>query len=186
MKASRSKAAKAAKRPAAKSARSRGSTDGRDRSLRNHLVHLLSKEQAHAGFSRAIADFPERLRGVEIAGSPHTPWQLLEHLRIAQWDILEFCRDSRHVSPSFPEGYWPPTPAPPDAAAWERSVRAFHADLDAMIAIVKNTRVDIFARIPHGDGQTILREAMLVADHNAYHLGQLVLLRRLAGSWESD
>ncbi|HVB33774.1 MAG TPA: DinB family protein [Patescibacteria group bacterium] len=154
--------------------------------MRNHLVNLLSKEQAHAGFNRAVVDFPSHLCGVKIAGSPHTPWQLLEHLRIVQWDILEFSRNSRHVSPSYPNGYWPPTQAPPDAAAWERSVRAFCADRDALIDLVKNPHVDLFARIPHGEGQTILREAMLVADHSSYHIGQFILLRRLAGSWELE
>lgn len=174
------------KRRSAQGARHRGLEGGDDRSLRNQLVALLYKEQAHASFSRAVLDFPSHLRGVKIAGSPHTPWQLLEHLRIAQWDILEFSRNSRHVSPSFPEGYWPPTQAPPDAAAWERSIAAFCADLDAFIDLVKDPHVDLFARIPHGQGQTILREAMLIADHNAYHIGQFVLLRRLAGSWDVD
>jgi hypothetical protein len=179
----RSKAKSTAKRPA-KAARRDGAADGHVRSLRKHLVNLLSKEQAHSGFDRAVADFPVELRGAKIAGSPHTPWQLLEHLRIAQWDILEFCRNSHHISPSFPKGYWPPTEAPPDAASWDRSVRSFQTDLDAMVALVKNPRVDLFARIPHGEGQTVLREAMLAADHNAYHLGQLILLRRLADRWE--
>ena len=154
----------------------------RERSLREHLVQLLSKEQAHAGFDSAVASFPTVMRGKRIAGSPHTPWQLLEHLRIAQWDILEFSRNPNHVSPSFPEGYWPATEAPPDGAAWERSVRAFRADLRAMIALVRNSRNDLFAPISGGQGQTLLREAMLVADHNAYHLGQFLLLRRIAGA----
>lgn len=180
----RSKAKKPAKRQP-KTVRYR-STDGHIRALRTHLVNLLSKEQAHAGFERALGDFPANLRGVKIAGSPHTPWQLLEHLRIAQWDILEFCRNSHHISPPFPQGYWPPTGAPPDPSAWERSVREFQADRDAIVALVKNPRVDLFARIPHGEGQTVLREAMVVADHNAYHLGQIIMLRRLADSWESD
>lgn len=178
------KAANPSGRPA-KTARN-ASYDAHLRSLRNHLVRLLSKEQAHVGFDRALADFPADLRGAKIANSPHTPWQLLEHLRIAQWDILEFCRNSHHVSPPFPKGYWPPTEQPPDGASWDRSVRSFRADLDAMIALVKNPRIDLFARIPHGEGQTILREAMLVADHNAYHVGQIVLLRRLADSWEAN
>jgi DinB superfamily len=176
---------KASKRLPAKAGRRRP-VDGRDRLLRGQLVSLLSKEQAHVGFDGAFADFPVHLRGMKIAGSPHTPWQLLEHIRIAQWDILEFSRNSRHVSPPFPHGYWPPTETPPDAASWDRSLSAFRVDLRAMIALVKNPRIDLFARIPHGEGQTILREAMLVADHNAYHLGQIVMLRRLADSWEPD
>jgi len=115
---------------------------------------------------------------------PHTPWRLLEHLRIAQWDILEFSRNPKHVSPSFPDGYWPRSDAPPDAAAWDRSVAAFRADLKAMQDLVADPATDLFALLPHGEGQTILREALLVADHNAYHLGQLVMLRRALGAWD--
>lgn len=154
--------------------------------LREHLVRLLTKHQAHAGFERALDDFPANLRGVKIPGSPHTPWQLLEHMRIAQWDIVEFCRNPRHVSPSWPEGYWPPTDVPPDGVAWRRSVDSFLADRQAMVDLLKKPQTDLFAKIPHGEGQTILREAMLIADHNAYHLGQFILLRRLAGAWETD
>ncbi len=166
--------------------RSRSAAAPHEGPLREHLEHLLTKEQAHVGFERAVADFPEHLRGVKIPNAPYTPWQLLEHLRIAQWDILEFCRNPRHVSPQWPQGYWPPTEAPPDDAAWERSVQAFRADLGGMIALVKSPRTDLLARIPRGDGQTVLREALLVADHNAYHIGQFILLRRLAGSWEGS
>ena len=179
-----SKAKKPAKRRPATAARRRAPTDHRERVLREHLVRLLSKEQAHAGFDSAVADFPTHLRAVRIPGSPHTPWQLLEHMRIAQWDILEFCCNPRHVSPSYPDGYWPPTAAPPDGAAWERSISTFRADLHAMVDLVRDPKTELFARIPHGQGQTVLREAMLVADHNAYHIGQLILLRRLAGAWE--
>jgi len=120
---------------------------------------------------------------VKPAGAPHTAWQLLEHLRIAQWDILEFSRNSKHVSPAFPEGYWPPADTPPSPRAWNQSVRAFRADLKAMMALVSNPKHDLFARILHGDGQTILREALLVADHNAYHIGQLVFLRKTLEAW---
>ena len=129
-------------------------------------------------FDEAVKRFPAALRGVKSAGAPHTAWQLVEHMRLAQWDILEFSRNAKHVSPKFPEGYWPESEAPPTARAWNQTLRAFHADLEAMIALVKKPSTDLFARIPHGDGQTILREALLVADHNAYHLGQLVLLRQ--------
>jgi hypothetical protein len=107
-------------------------------------------------------------------------------MRIAQWDILEFSRNSRHVSPEWNKGYWPAGDAPPDAAAWEKSIAAFHADLQAMKDLVANPATDLFAPIPHGQGQTILREALLVADHNAYHLGQLVVVRRLLGAWPED
>ena len=154
-----------------------------DKALREHLVSLLKGGGAHVHFMDAVEGFPEAKRGTFIAGLPHTGWQLLEHSRIAQWDILEFSRDAKHVSPGFPEGYWPKTPGPPDAAAWGKSLKAFQRDLDEMISLVKNPKTDLCAKIPHGDGQTILREALLLADHNAYHLGQLVDLRRALGEW---
>ncbi|MDE3136184.1 MAG: DinB family protein, partial [Acidobacteriota bacterium] len=179
----RAKTGKRTKRRSTSAARRKAPGDHRDRVLREHLIRLLTKEQAHAGFATALDDFPLELRSAKIPGSPHTPWQLLEHLRIAQWDILEFCRNPRHVSPSYPDGYWPPTDTPPDNASWERSVQTFLADLQAMIDLVKSPKTDLFARIPHGEGQTILREAMLAADHNAYHVGQFILLRRMAGAW---
>ncbi|HUA99579.1 MAG TPA: DinB family protein [Terracidiphilus sp.] len=155
-----------------------------DASLRRHLVNLLQGGDAHATFDQAVADLPAALYGTTPAGAEHSPWQILEHLRIAQWDILEFSRDARHKSPEFPAGYWPPTPAPPDAHAWEKSVAGFRKDLDALCAMVSDESVDLFAKIPHGDGQTVLREALLTADHNAYHVGQLVLVRRLLGAWK--
>jgi hypothetical protein len=151
--------------------------------LREHLLELLRGGAAHLTFEAAIADLPVALRGAKAPGVPHTPWRLLEHLRITQWDILEFSRNPRHASPEFPEGYWPEGDAPPDNEAWERSVASFRADLQAMQALVADPKTDLFARIPHGEGQTILREALLVADHNAYHLGQLVVVRRALGAW---
>ena len=155
-------------------------------SLRKHVVYLLKGGGAHLDFDRAVADLPAKLRGAKAAGVPHTPWRLVEHMRIAQWDILEFSRNPKHVSPTFPDGYWPQGDAPPDAGAWDRSVAAFRADLAAMCALVADPATDLFAKIPHGDGQTILREALLVADHNAYHLGQLVTVRRALGAWPAD
>jgi hypothetical protein len=155
-----------------------------DKLLRQHLEKLLLGGEAHATFDAAIKDLPVRLRGKRPAGAEHSPWQLLEHLRIAQSDILEFSRDAKHESPKWPEGYWPIKPAPPDKNAWEKSVRAFRRDLKAMCSLVSDEKTDLFAPIAHGDGQTILREALLLADHNAYHLGQLVLLRRLLGAWK--
>ena len=154
-----------------------------NQALRAHLVSLLQGGGAHLNFDRAVAGLPENLRGAKVKGVPHTPWRLVEHMRIAQWDILEFSRNTKHVSPDFPEGYWPEGDAPSDSEAWERSVSEFRSDLQAMIALVADPQTDLVARIPHGDGQTILREALLVADHNAYHLGQLVLLRRCLGAW---
>jgi DinB family protein len=156
--------------------------DVTDQSLRDHLLELLRGGHAHLTFDAAIKNFPAALRGKRPGRSPHSAWQLLEHLRIAQWDILEFSRDAKHRSPAWPEGYWPKSPAPPSAAAWSKSVRAFRADLEAMCALVSDPSRDLGARIPHGDGQTLLREALLVADHNAYHLGQLVLVRKLLGA----
>ena len=155
----------------------------KDKALRQHVLYLLKDGGAHLNFDSAIADLPAKLRGAKPRGLPHSPWRLLEHMRIAQWDILEFSRDPKHVSPKFPDGYWPASDAPPSAAAWSKSVKAFRADLKAMCDLVANPRTDLFARIPHGDGQTILREALLVADHNAYHLGQFVAVRRALGAW---
>ena len=158
-------------------------TTNPDDALREHLVYLLKGGGAHVHFMDAIEGFPEAKRGAFIEGLPHTGWQLLEHVRIAQWDILEFCRDSKHVSPGFPEGYWPKTPVPANEAAWTKTVEAFQHDLLEMINLVKNPKTDLCAKIPHGEGQTILREALLLADHNSYHLGQLVDLRRALGAW---
>jgi hypothetical protein len=154
-----------------------------DSSLRKHLVYLLQGGGAHLSFDAAVARFPAGLRGTKPADAEHSAWQLVEHLRMAQWDILEFSRNPGHVSPEFPAGYWPKTEAPPTARAWNQTLHTFRADLQAMIALVTKPKTDLFARIPHGDGQTILREALLLADHNAYHLGELVLLRRLLGAW---
>jgi hypothetical protein len=157
-----------------------------DRELRDHLLYLLRGGGAHLDFEAATADLPPKLRGGKPANLPHTPWRLLEHMRIAQWDILEFSRNPKHVSPKFPAGYWPAGDAPPDDAAWDRSVAGFRADLKAMQDLVADPATDLFAPIPHGEGQTILREALLLADHNAYHLGQLVTVRRLLGVWPED
>lgn len=154
-----------------------------NRSLRDHLLYLLGGGGAHAGFEAVVKGLPSAVRGAVPPGAAHSPWQILEHLRLAQWDILEFSRDAEHVSPPWPEGYWPKEPEPPDEGAWERSIAAFRADLDAMKALVADPASDLHARIPHGDGQTLLREALLVADHNAYHLGELVMMRRLLGAW---
>jgi uncharacterized damage-inducible protein DinB len=154
-----------------------------DASLRRHLVALLLGSHAHADFESAIRDVPEELRGVRPEGVDHSLWELLEHLRMAQSDILEFSRNPSHVSPQWPEGYWPLTVAPPDDAAWEQSVEAFGADLEALQQLVSEPSADLFQPFAHGKGQTLLREAMLVADHNAYHVGQVIALRRLLGDW---
>jgi hypothetical protein len=155
-----------------------------DQQLREHVLYLLRGGGAHLDFETAVADLPVELRGAKPEALPHSPWRLVEHMRIAQWDILEFSRNPKHVSPPFPDGYWPKGDAPTDAGAWDRSVAGFRADLESMQKLVADPKTDLFAPIAHGEGQTILREALLVADHNAYHLGQLVTVRRLLGAWE--
>jgi hypothetical protein len=155
-----------------------------DESLRQHLVELLTGASAHINFEGAIAGLPESLRGGKHPSVPPTPWRLVEHMRLAQWDILQFSIDPNHVSPEFPDGYWPKGDAPPDPLAWDRTVEAFRADLQQMVTLVQDPATDLYARIPHGDGQTILREALLIADHNAYHIGQLIVVRRLLGAWD--
>ncbi len=152
--------------------------------LRQHVLYLLSGGGAHVKFEDAIAGLPPRLRGVRPKGLEVTPWRVLEHMRLAQWDILDFCRNRNYKEMSFPDDYWPRTDAPPSPAAWEKSVRSFLVDLEAMKRLVKSAKTDLFARMAWGDGQTYLREALLVADHNSYHLGQFVSVRRLLGAWE--
>ena len=150
-------------------------------SARKHLIALLKGGSAHLTVDAALKGFPAALRGKRPKGSPHSPWEVLEHMRIAQWDILGFTRDAKHVSPKLPDGYWPKSPAPPNAKAWDKSVKGFRADLRAMIALVSNKSIDLFAPIAHGDGQTVFREVVVLADHTAYHLGQFVLLRKMLG-----
>ena len=152
-----------------------------DQALRDQLLELLNSGGAHATFDAALGDWPVQLAGVKVANFPHTAWMLLEHMRIAQWDILEFSRNAKHASPKWPEGYWPPTEAPADEKAWKASMAGFKKDLRSMEQLVSNRRIDLHTRIPWGDGQTLLRETLLLADHNAYHLGQLVMLRKSIG-----
>ena len=155
----------------------------KDKALREQVLYLLEGGGAHAKFAEIVAGIPPKILGQKPAGLPHSLWMLLEHLRIAQWDILEFSRNSKHASPKWPEGYWPKTDAPPTTAAWNTSVKKFRQGLQAMQELVKDPKTDLFARIPWGDGQTILREALLLADHNTYHLGQMLDVRRLLGAW---
>jgi hypothetical protein len=154
--------------------------------LRKQLVELLQGGEAHVGISDALADFLAEKRGAYGNGLEHTAWQLLEHIRIAQWDILEFSRNPKHVSPDFPEGYWPKTPGPRDDAEWTKSIQSVASDLRAMIALVSNPHSDLQAAFRWGSGQTLLREALLLADHNAYHVGQIVDLRRALGIWKKS
>ena len=154
-----------------------------DHSLRQHLADLLKGGNAHATFDEAVAGVPVKVRGQKPTGFPHSPWMILEHLRITQRDILEFSRNKNHVSPDWPEGYWPKAEAPPSSTAWDESIKEFRKDLKAMQDLAADPKVDLYARIPWGEGQTILREVLLVADHTAYHLAQLVDVRRLLGAW---
>jgi hypothetical protein len=156
-----------------------------DNLLREHIIELLNGRSAHASFDDAVKDMPEKLRGAKPEGLPHSAWMLLEHLRIAQRDILEFSRNPKYKAPKWPDDYWPKTEAPPSAAAWNKSVGQFRKDLKAMRELVANPKTDLYASIPWGDGQTVLREALLVADHNSHHLGQLIDVRRLLGAWKN-
>lgn len=148
--------------------------------LQQQLLDLLEMKGAHVSLDEAVEDFPAEIRARKPAGAPHTAWQLLEHMRIGQWDILEFSRDARHKSPKWPEGYWPKSEAPANDAAWEKSIAAFRKDLEDLKKLVgQSSEEQLYAPIPHGDGQTLLREALLVADHNSYHLGQLMFLKKM-------
>jgi uncharacterized damage-inducible protein DinB len=155
-----------------------------DKALREHLLKLLKGGDAHADFEQAIADFPAELRGKTPKWAEHSPWELLEHLRMAQHDILDFSTNPDYKEKEWPKEYWPAQDAPPDPKAWDRSINAFCEDLKALRALVEDEKTDLFAKISHGNGQTILRDILVVADHNSYHLGQLVLLRRLLGAWK--
>jgi hypothetical protein len=152
--------------------------------LRKHLLSLLRGGEAHISFENLAADFPPDLCNQTVAGLPYTPWQVLEHMRIAQWDILEFSRDSSHVSPEFPKGYWPDPDNPGTPEIWRESIEGYRKDLKAMETLVADDSSHLYEKIPHGDGQTLLREALLVADHNAYHLGVLAVMSRIVQARE--
>jgi uncharacterized damage-inducible protein DinB len=154
-----------------------------DTALREHLVKLLEGGSAHATFDSAVNKFPGDRIGVRPKGMPYSAWELLEHMRIAQEDILRFSISAEHESPKWPEGYWPASPAPEKQSHWARSVKAIRKDLAEFQALVRNPKQDLYRKFPWGDGQTLLREALLIADHNSYHIGQLVLVRRLLGVW---
>ena len=154
------------------------------KALRKHLVNLLTKGEAHATFEDAVKDVPAAARGKVPEGGTHSLWDLVEHMRIAQGDILEFSRNAKHVSPKFPKGYWPKTSTPPNAKAWDKSIKDFLADRDEMCKLIEKKSTDLFGEIPHGEGHTVLREALLMADHNAYTVGEIVITRRLLGVWK--
>ncbi|GAA4327946.1 DinB family protein [Mucilaginibacter gynuensis] len=151
------------------------------KTLIDELIHLLQGGNAHASFDDAIKDLPANLRGVKPDDMPYSVWQLVEHIRIAQWDMLEFSKDGSHESPNWPDDYWPKDPAPKDDTAWDKTVKEIQANLDEFVKLIQT--VDIYAPIPHGTGQTILREALQIADHNSYHTGEIIAVRRMLGAW---
>ena len=155
-----------------------------DKSLREDIVSLLTKGNAHASFDDAIKDLPANLRGKRPAGLPHSPWELLEHLRIAQWDIIEYALNPKHESPEWPSGYWPPSPEPPDTKAWDHSLNQFRKDLNKIVGKIKDPKTNLLAPIKHAKNQSLHNKALLLADHNSYHVGQLILVRRLLGAWK--
>jgi DinB family protein len=149
--------------------------------FRGELIALLTKDNAHAGFDAAVKNFPANLRGERPCRLPHSAYQLVEHLRIAQWDIVEYALNPNHKSPNFPDGYWPKAPEPPNAKAWDQSIAAFRADRKKLVAALQKS--DLLAPIRHANNQSLASKTILLVDHNAYHLGQLILLRRLLNAW---
>lgn len=154
-----------------------------EKALRAQLVKLLDFEEAHVGFDRAVKGIPPRMRGKVPANGEHSLWELLEHLRIAQADILEFCRTAKYKEKKWPDDYWPASPAPRSASAWAKAIEDYRRDRKAFQRLAANTRIDLLATIPHGTGQTYLREIVLAADHAAYHIGQIVTVRKQLGIW---
>jgi uncharacterized damage-inducible protein DinB len=154
-----------------------------DSAVRDLLARSLGWSDAHVSFDDAVRDLPVHLRGARPAGLPHSPWELLEHIRIAQRDILNFSVATRYDEQKWPSGYWPPSPEPPEPEEWERSVTAVREDRERLQELARDARVDLAAVTPHGTNQTYLRELLLVVDHTAYHVGQLVIVRRLLGAW---
>jgi uncharacterized damage-inducible protein DinB len=155
-----------------------------DMALRDLMGRLLDWEDAHVSFDKAVAEIPQRMRGTRPNGLPYSAWQLVEHLRITQHDILDFCRNANYEEMKWPGDYWPTSPTPPSPGAWDDSIQQYRDDRHALQQLAADPKLDLGARIPHGTGQTYLRELVLVADHSAYHVGQLVLVRRLLGVWE--
>ncbi len=154
-----------------------------DEALRSHLARLLTWQDAHAAFEAAVHDLAPALRGVQPPAAPYSAWQLLEHLRLTQFDILDFCRNPSYTERRWPDDYWPDSAKPPDERAWDQSIAGYLQDRAELVRIAQDPGLDLFATIPHGSGQTYLRELLLVADHNAYHIGELVLVRRQLGAW---
>ncbi len=159
-------------------------TNAPTNALRAQLHRILSWQDAHVGFEKGVQGLAPKLRGVRVEGFPHSPWELVEHMRIAQRDILDFCRNPAYEEPTWPDDYWPASSEPPSERAWDDAIAAFREDRAALEALATDESIDLFATIPHGNGQTYLREILLVADHNAYHLGQLIAVRRQLGAWD--
>lgn len=155
---------------------------GRNEVLNEQLIALLSGDNAHVNFEQAMADFPIKHINDHIPNFDHTPWQILEHLRISQWDILDFVRNPKYVSPPWPDGYWPEQ-TKADELLWQNSINKFRSDLNDIISLVNNPNTDFFGAIPHAEKYSIFREVLLVADHNAYHIGQLIMMRKILGIW---
>jgi uncharacterized damage-inducible protein DinB len=151
--------------------------------LRAQLRRILSWQDAHVGFDKSVEGLAPKLRGLRVTGFPHSAWELVEHMRLTQRDILDFCRDPKYEEPTWPDDYWPESPEPPSEQAWEDTIAAFREDRAQLEALAMDETIDLFAKIPHGTGQTYIREILLVADHNAYHIGQLVAVRRQLGAW---
>ena len=154
--------------------------------LREQLVDSLKKGNAHVDLFTALKDFPVDLAGKKPGGAPHSAWQLLEHIRIALNDLLVFSTDSNYVARAWPDSYWPKEDAPANPGAWQASVKALKADIDAFIQLIRNPASNLYAPIPWGSGQTLLRETLVAIDHNSYHVGQLVMLRQQLGAWHSS
>ena len=147
------------------------------------VASALDWEQAHVSLDAALANFPAELRGKRPNGLPHSAWELLDHIRATQRDLLEFCTNEDYKDPKWPDDYWPSSPAPKNDAEWTACIRAFHEDVDALAKFTTETDIDLTSKIPHGTGQTYLRSVLVVIDHNSHHLGQIIITRRLLGSW---
>jgi hypothetical protein len=157
-----------------------------DRITREQLLGLLRGGHAHMSYNAAVADFPMERINSRPPNVSYTPWHLLEHLRISQWDILEFIIDPEYVSPEWPKGYWPAQDAQADRLTWEKTIHDFQKDLKALERLVEDPDTDLYQPIPHGDGQNILREILTVSDHNAYHIGEFAILRQVMGTWPPE
>jgi hypothetical protein len=151
--------------------------------IRKQLVTLLNSEEAHMCFAEAVADFPAEFMNTRPPNVSYTPWHLLEHMRLAQWDILDFIRNPKYVAPEWPAGYWPPTDSEADPIAWHNTIKQFESDRRALQNLVLDLDTDLYVPIPHGQGQTIFREILVVSDHNAYHLGEFAILRQVMSTW---